>query len=155
MAENTYTYVGVYDTLSAAEEDFETLKALAQDDLAHIYDMTVVTNDPQGKGEIVDRSQKSMQHGMEGGAIVGLILGDLPGALVGGAIGALGGHRRKGFSGDDAKKLAEALRAGQAALVVVGDAQMASTVEGAMAGALWRAEGTIDADISELEAATR
>lgn len=155
MADTTYTYLGAYETVTAAEQDFQTLKDLRDDDLVHIYDMAVVANDSDGKTQIVDRSQKSLQHGMEGGALVGLLLGEIPGAVIAGAIGALVGHKRKGFSGDDVKKLGEALKAGQAALVVVGDAQLASAVEGAMAGALWRAKGTIDADIQALEAAAR
>jgi hypothetical protein len=42
MANNTFTYVGVYDSIAAAEADFEAVKALRQDDLTHVYDMAVV-----------------------------------------------------------------------------------------------------------------
>jgi uncharacterized membrane protein len=154
MANNTFTYVGVYDSIAAAEADFEAVKALRQDDLIHVYDMAVVANGPEGKVEIVERSQKSLQHGMEGGALVGLILGELPGAVIGGALGALGGHLRKGFSGDDAKRLGAALQAGQAALVVVGDEPLESNIGSAMTRAAWRVNGTIDTAIEELATAT-
>jgi len=150
MAKQTFVYIGAYDDVASAKLDFAVLKELRQDDIVHLYDMAVVTNDAQGHAEIVERSQKSMQHGMEGGALVGAVIGLLPGAIIGGAVGALGGHKRKGFSADDVKKLGGALRGGQAALVAVGDDQLTRIVESTMARATLRAQGALDADVEEL-----
>jgi uncharacterized membrane protein len=154
-----HLYLGRYDTLEGAERDLKGLKKLHAEGLVGAYDAAVVTTDADGAPRIERR--KHAGHPVWAGAGIGAILGVLtpfiaiPFALVGAGAGALVGHARGGLSTEDAEELAEALKSGEAALAVVGDAAMGPRIEQVFPEAARRVAKVLDLDEDDVAAALR
>ena len=94
----------------------------------------MVTKDDKGKVH-VNKDETTTRHGAWGGAGVGALVGILfppsiiGSALVGAAIGGVSGHLWKGMSRADVKEFGDAIDAGEAALVIVGETTIESYVE--------------------------
>lgn len=154
-----HLYLGRYDSLAGAERDLKGLKKLHAEGLVGAYDAAVVTTDADGAPRIARR--KHAGHPVWAGFGIGAMLGILtpfiavPFALVGAGAGALVGHARGGLSTGDAEEVAEALKGGEAALAVVGDAAMGPRIEQVFPEATRRVAKVLDLDEDDLAEALR
>ena len=160
-------YVGVYDSVGAAEADYDVVKELhTEAGLIDAYDAAVVERRDDGKTKIVRKHETPTRvGGVLGGGVglaTGLVValfpfaavggGLLVGATAGGAIlGAVAGHAAAGMSRGDLKELGEHLDAGQAGLVVVAVSDMGAKVERAMNRAAKLEQRQIRADNDAIE----
>ena len=160
-------YVGVYDNVAGAEEDYELVKELhTEAGMIDAYDAAVVENRGGGKTKIVKKHETPTRvGGVLGGGVglaTGLVVALFPFAAVGGGLlvgttaggailGAVAGHAAAGMSRHDLKELGEHLDAGQAGLVVVAVSDMGAKVERAMKRAAKIQQKELKADQVELE----
>jgi len=160
-------YGGTYDSLDAAESDYEAVKALYYDlDLMDTFDAAVLTKKENGKVKIVKKHEQPTRQGAWAGAgwglATGLAIALFPAAAlgtgllatttgVGGLIGALAGHAAGGMSRGDLKDLGEALEIGQAGLVVIAATDVGDRVADAMKSAQKVVNKAVKADQKELE----
>src|SRR5690242_20914302 len=146
MAVDTFiAFVGVYDSVSDADADYELVKDLhTKAGLIDAYDAAVIEHRADGKVKITKKHETPTRAGGVLGAGVGLATGLVvalfPLAAIGGGLlavttgggavlGALAGHAAAGMSRHDLKELGEHLDAGQAGLVVVGVSDMEAKIE--------------------------
>ena len=132
MAFDTFmAYVGVYDSVSDADADYDLVKDLhTKEDLIDAYDAAVVERRADGKVKITRKHETPTRvGGVLGGGVglaTGLVVALFPFAAIGGGLlavatgggavlGAVAGHAAAGMSRQDLKELGEHLDAGQAA----------------------------------------
>src|SRR6476661_2309067 len=160
-------YVGVYDSVSDAEADYQLVKDLhTEAGLIDGYDAAVIER-REGKVKIVKKHETPTRvGGVLGGGVglaTGLVVALFPFAAVGGGLlvgttaggailGAVAGHAAAGMSRHDLKELGEHLDEGTAGLVVVAVSDMGAKVERAMKRAEKLQQKQLEADMSELEA---
>jgi len=161
---NVFVYIAGYGSVDDAWLDYDAVKDLHSSGVIGTYDAAVVQKDADGKVH-VNKHEKPTQKGAWTGAAVGAVVGILfppsliGGALVGAAGGGLIGHLWKGMSRSDMKDFGEALDVGTAALVVVGESELAKKI----AQATTHAQKTIEKELNvdekdfnkELEAAAK
>lgn len=169
MAVDTFlVMVGVYDSVEAAEADYELVKDLhTEADLMDAYDAAVIERRADGKVKIRKKHETPTRVGGVAGAGVGLATGLVvvlfPFAAIGGGLlaattgggavlGAVAGHAAAGMSRQDLKELGEELDAGQAGLVVVGVADMGARVKESMKQARKVEAKELKADTAAIEA---
>lgn len=152
-----FLYVASYDSAVDAEVDFEAASQLYAAGLIGTYDAALIT---KSNGKVhVHKTEKPTRHGAWTGIAVGAVLGLLfppsvvGAAAVGGVAGGVIGHLRKGLSRGDMKDVGDALRDGQAAVVVIGESRIDEQLERTLARANRRLERQIDAEAPDLEAA--
>ena len=159
-------YVGVYDNVAVAEEDYQLVKDLhTEAGLIDAYDAAVIER-VEGKTKIVKKHETPTRvGGVLGGGVglaTGLVVALFPFAAVGGGllaattaggalIGAVAGHAAAGMSRDDLKELGEHLDTGEAGLVVVAVSDMGAKVERAMKRAEKVERKEIKADTEQIE----
>jgi uncharacterized membrane protein len=160
-------YVGVYDSVAAAEADYQLVKDLhSEAGMIDAYDAAVVERREGGKTKIVAKHETPTRvGGVLGGGVglaTGLVVALFPFAAVGGGLllgttaggailGAVAGHAAAGMSRHDLKELGEHLDAGQAGLVVVAVSDMGAKVERAMKRAEKVQQRELKADTAEIE----
>ena len=133
-ADGVFIYIGTYASEVDARADYDVVKDLHALGAVGTYDAAVVTKDDKGKIH-VNKDETTTRHSAWGGAGVGALVGILfpPSiigtALVGAAIGGVSGHLWKGMSRTDVKEFGDAIDAGEAALVIVGETTIGSYVE--------------------------
>ena len=166
MAFDTFiAYAGVYSDVEDAKADYDAVHDLAgRDGLIDAYDAAVIERKENGKVRIVKKHETPTRAGAAGGGVLGLAAGLVialfPAAAVGGgllaattgtgaALGAWAGHAAAGMSRKDLKEIGESLAAGQAGLLVVGVADVASRIEAAMTRAQKVEQREIKADLEE------
>lgn len=159
-----FIYAATYADQADALADYDALLDLHEIRRVGTYDVAVITKDADGKAH-VHKHEKSTQHGAWGGVLVGALVGVLfppamlgvatvgGAAAIGGAVGGLGGHFSEGMSRGDAKDLGDLLKAGQAALIVIGDSGAKDELDKALTRAEKSVEKEIDADHKELKRA--
>lgn len=163
-----YAYLGVYDDLADALEDYEAVHALHTEvGLIDAYDAAVVEKREDGKVKIVKKHETPTRvGGVVGGGVglaTGLVIALFPAAAIGAgllvgttaagaALGSLAGHAAAGMSRGDLKDAGEALDAGTAGLVVVAVADMQAKVERAMKKAKKVEEKQLKADAEAIAA---
>ncbi len=163
-----YAYLGVYDDLADALEDYEAVHALHSEvGLVDAYDAAVVEKREDGKVKIVKKHETPTRvGGVLGGGVglaTGLVIALFPAAAIGtglvlgttagGALlGSLAGHAAAGMSRHDLKEAGEQLDAGTAGLVVVAVADMQAKVERALKKAKKVQEKQLKADAEAIEA---
>ena len=169
MAVDTFiAYVGVYDSVSDANADYEFVKDLhTKANLIDSYDAAVIEHRPDGKVKITKKHETPTRvGGVLGGGVglaTGLVLVLFPFAAIGGGLvlattaggavlGAVTGHAAAGMSRHDLKELGEHLDEGQAGLVVVGVSDMGSKIEHAMKKAKKVEAKELKADTADIEA---
>src|SRR5215510_5360453 len=145
MAVDTFmVYVGVYDSVTDAEADYEAVKDLhTEADLIDAYDAAVIERRADGKVKIAKKHETPTRvGGVLGGGVglaSGLVIALFPAAAIGGGLlaattgggallGSLAGHAAAGMSRKDLKELGEQLDNGQAGLVVVAVSDIESKV---------------------------
>jgi uncharacterized membrane protein len=168
MAVDTFmVYVGVYPSLPDAQADYELVKDLhTQAGLIDAYDAAVVERRPDGKVKIAKKHETPTRvGGVLGGGVglaTGLVVALFPFAALGGGLlaattaggavlGSVAGHAAAGLSRSDLKDLGEELDAGDAGLVVVAVADMASKVQDAMRRAERIETKQLEADADAIE----
>jgi uncharacterized membrane protein len=140
-ADGVFIYIGTYGSEVDARADYDVVKELHAAGAVGTFDAAVITKDDKGKLH-VNKDETTTRHGAWGGAAAGALVGILfpPSiigtAIVGAAIGGVSGHLWKGMSRTDVKEFGEAIDAGEAALVIVGQ----TTIEAAVEKATKRAE---------------
>lgn len=150
MTETLYVLAASYDSLDDALAEYETVKVV-YDHVAtsHAFDAAVVAKDETGKVRIERKHEEPTRHGaavglgwgLATGAVVALfpavgIFGALAaGGGAGAALGAVAGHASGGMNRDDLKTLGEVLDQGNAGLIVVYHADMASRVRSSITSA--------------------
>lgn len=163
-----YAYVGVYDDLADALEDYEAVHVLhTEAGLIDAYDAAVVEKRDDGKVKIVKKHETPTRvGGVLGGGVglaTGLVIALFPAAAIGGGLvlgttaggailGSLAGHAAAGMSRKDLKEAGEQLDEGTAGLVVVAVADMQSKIEHAMKKAKKVEEKQLKADAKAIEA---
>jgi uncharacterized membrane protein len=169
MAIDTFiAFVGVYDTASDADADYELVKDLhTKAGLIDSYDAAVIERRADGKVKITKKHETPTRVGGVLGAGVGLATGLVvvlfPFAAIGGGLlaattgggavlGAVAGHAAAGMSRHDLKELGEHLDAGQAGLVVVAVSDMGAKVEREMKRARKVEARQLKADTAGIEA---
>ena len=160
MSDNPmFLYAGDYDSVDDAKADLGALKELHREHLVGTYDAAVITKDEEGKGKIVDKTEKPTQHGGWAGLAVGAAIGVifppsiLVSGLVGAGAGALIGHLHGGMSRSDLKEMGEMLDESDAALIVVGEATIERAVEEATQRAKKQMKKEVRAEAKEIEKA--
>ena len=169
MAIDTFiAFVGVYDTASDADADYELVKDLhTKAGLIDSYDAAVIERRADGKVKITKKHETPTRVGGVLGAGVGLATGLVvvlfPFAAIGGGLlaattgggavlGAVAGHAAAGMSRHDLKELGEHLDDGQAGLVVVGVSDMGAKIEREMKKARKVEARQLKADTAGIEA---
>ena len=169
MAVDTFiAYVGVYDSVSDADADYEFVKDLhTKANLIDSYDAAVIEHRADGKVKITKKHETPTRvGGVLGGGVglaTGLVVALFPFAAIGGGLllattaggaglGAVAGHAAAGMSRHDLKELGEHLDEGQAGLVVVGVSDMGSKIEHAMKKAKKVEAKELKADTADIEA---
>jgi uncharacterized membrane protein len=132
--DGVFIYIGTYASEVDARADYDVVKDLHALGAVGTYDAAVVTKDDKGKIH-VNKDETTTRHGAWGGAGVGALVGILfppsiiGAAVVGAAVGGVSGHLWKGMSRADVKEFGDAIDAGEAALVIVGETTIESYVE--------------------------
>ncbi|MFL5735999.1 MAG: DUF1269 domain-containing protein [Actinomycetota bacterium] len=146
-----------YDSVEAAEADYEAIKALYYDvKSSHDFDAAVLEREADGKVKVVDKHEQPTRHTAWKGLALGAAAAILPGiglgvgAAVGAAIGAVTGHFKGGMSNDDLKKLGEVLDEGQAGLLVLYKTNMADQIAANIKTVNRHVSEEIDANADEL-----
>jgi uncharacterized membrane protein len=162
MAMDTFVVVAAsYDTLGAAEADYEAVRDLyLESGLIDTYDAAVITRDVNGKVRIVAKHEQPTRRGawrglgigLAGGALVALFpaIGLGAGLLLGGAsgagLGAMAGHVTAGLRRADLKDLGELLDDGHSGLIVVAASDLGDRVERMMRHARGKTRKHLTAD---------
>ena len=144
-------FAAKYDTLNAAEADYQTVKDLYYGlGLMDTFDAAVLFKKDNGKVKIKERHEQPTRQGAWAGAgwglAAGLVAALFPAVAIGGgllaatagtgaAYGALVGHAVGGMSRSNLKDLGELLDEGQAGLVVIAATDVGDRVAGAMKSA--------------------
>ena len=153
---SVFLFLGVYGNPVEARADLEIVRRLHTDGVIGTYDAGVAVKEVDGT-VIVDKWEKPTQHGAWTGVAVGAVVGVLfPPSLigmaaVGGVTGGLVGHFWKGMSRKDVHELGEALDAGEALLIVVGQDKLQTALDKAGLKAEKQVERQIDMDGKELD----
>jgi uncharacterized membrane protein len=158
--DGVFIFIGTYESEVDARADYDVVKNLHAMGAVGTYDAAVVTKDDAGKVH-VNKDETSTRHGAWGGAGVGALVGILfppsiiASALVGAAIGGVSGHLWKGMSRADVKEFGDAIDAGEAALVIVGETTVQAFVEKAELKAKKRVAKELELDKGKIDEAVQ
>jgi len=151
-----FVFLGVYGNPVEAKADLELVRDLHASGAIGTYDAAIAVKEVDGSVSI-EKHEKPTQHGawtgIAAGAIVGIIFPPslLGMAVVGGVTGGLIGHFWRGMSRKDVHELGEALDAGEALLIVVGQDKLEAALEKAGIKAQKKVEKQIKMDGKELD----
>ena len=128
-------FIATYDDAADARQDYQEVKQAHSQGFIGEYDAAIVWKNDKGKIEIDsvsdEASRKWLWAGLGVGALIGLIFP--PSILATSAMGALGGavigKFRDGIAHDDLDHIGDALTGDNAALIVVGQDQVAEALE--------------------------
>ena len=169
MSLDTFVVVAnQYNTESDALADYDAVRKLYTDTgMIDTYDAAVLTRKPEGKVDIVKRTEEPTRQGAAKGFVVGLAVGAVialfpaaglglaAGLLGGGAIGAgagaVAGQVVGGMKRSDLKDLGELLDNGTSGLVVVAATDVEAKVDAAITRAAKRAKAQLQADTDALK----
>ena len=159
---HVFIYVATYADRADASADYAALLDLHEIKLVGSYDVALITKDAEGKVHI-EKHEKPTQHGVWAGVLVGALVGVLfppamvgvatvgGAAAVGGLVGGLGGHFLEGMPRSDASELGDLLKAGEAALVVIGETQREEELDKVLTHAQKSIEKEMTADRETLK----
>ena len=146
-----------YDSVSAAEDDYEAVKALYADaGVGHDFDAAIVERGDDGKVKVAKKHEASTRHGAWEGLAIGAATAILPGiglgvgAAVGAGIGAVAGHMKGGLKDSDLKQLGAVLDKGTAGLIVIYATNMADQVTASLNAADTFVSDAMDVDADAL-----
>ena len=159
---HVFMYAATYADQADALADYAVMLDLHEIKLVGSYDVALITKDAEGKVR-VHKHEQPTQHGVWGGLLVGALVGVMfPPSLVGvatvggaaaagGIVGGLGGHFLEGVSRADAKEFSDLLKAGQAALIVIGESRVQEELDKVLTRAVKSIEKEIEADREQLK----
>jgi uncharacterized membrane protein len=159
-ADGVFIFIGTYASEADARDDYAIVKELHVGGAVGTYDAAVVTKDDSGKVH-VNKDETTTRHGAWGGAGVGALVGILfppsiiGSAIVGAAIGGVSGHLWKGMSRADVKEFGDAIDAGEAALVIVGETKIEAFLEKQELKAKKRVTKELELDKSKIDEAVQ
>lgn len=169
MSLDTYVVLAdQYNNESDALADYEAVRKLYNDlGIIDTYDAAVLTRTPNGKVDIVKRTEKPTRQGAAAGLVVGLAVGAaialfpaaglglaaglLGGGAIGAGTGAVAGHVAGGMKRSDLKDLGELLDNGTSGLLVVAATDVEARVDAAITKAKKRAKAQLRADTDALK----
>ena len=157
-----------YNNQSDALADYDAVRKVYNDlGIIDTYDAAVLTLEPNGKVDIVKRTEEPTRQGGAKGFIVGLAVGAvvalfpaagiglaaglLGGGAIGAGLGAVAGHVAGGMSRSDLKDMGELLDNGSSGLLVVAATDLESKVNAAITRAKKRAKAQLQADTDALK----
>jgi len=157
-----------YNNQSDALADYDAVRKVYNDlGIIDTYDAAVLTREPNGKVDIVKRTEEPTRQGGAKGFIVGLAVGAvvalfpaagiglaaglLGGGAIGASLGAVAGHVAGGMSRSDLKDMGELLDNGSSGLLVVAATDLESKVNAAITRAKKRAKAQLQADTDALK----
>ena len=157
-----------YNNQSDALADYDAVRKVYNDlGIIDTYDAAVLTREPNGKVDIVKRTEEPTRQGGAKGFIVGLAVGAvvalfpaagigltaglLGGGAIGAGLGAVAGHVAGGMSRSDLKDMGELLDNGSSGLLVVAATDLESKVNAAITRAKKRAKAQLQADTDALK----
>ena len=146
-----FVYAATHSSTDDAWSDFEVLLELHAEKLVGTYDVAVINKDEEGKVH-VHKHAKASQQGAWGGTAVGALCRVLfapsvrGAATIGVVVGGLDEHFREGLSRADLKELGEAIQAGEASLVLIGNSRVKEQLDKPLARAETSIEKEVDAD---------
>ena len=157
-----------YNNESDALADYDAVRKLYTDaGIIDTYDAAVLTRKPNGKVELVKRTEEPARQGAARGLVVGLAVGAvialfpaagiglaaglLGGGAVGASAGAVAGHVVGGMKRSDLKDIGELLDNGTSGLVVVAATDVAAKVDAATTRAKKRLKAQLQADTDALK----
>ena len=149
--DNLTLYVASYSDASSAKEDFEALKAAEGDDL-EIVGAVVMSRDADGKVDVLEVGDQTVNEGAWIGGGLGLLVGLfapplLASTAIGAGIGALLGHFTKKHEEKElGVELDEYFPANSSAVVVIIDDKYLDRVQAALATADKKISKAIDQD---------
>jgi len=158
-ADGIVVFVGAYDSLEAATEDFEGIKAAKSMHFIGDYESALFEKTADGEVRIVNTDATERSFGAKAGAVTGAVIGLLfPPSIVGMAaagagVGAAAGHFMRGMKRDDIKAMGEMLDEGQAGVIMVGETTIQEGAERLMKQAAKVMKRQVDADAEELKRA--
>lgn len=145
-------YVAAYLDADAAREDWDAIKALADDEVIKVEGLILVSRRSDGKIHVDDdfhTAGKGAAWGALGGAVVGLIFPPslLAGALVGAGAGlGIGGLVSHGEKKEIKADVQDALPLNSSGIVAIFDEQWATDVDKALGKASTVTKNQVDAD---------
>jgi uncharacterized membrane protein len=156
-----------YDTEADALADYDVVRALyEQQGLIDTYDAAVLTKRPNGRVEIIKRTEMPTRTGARRGLAAGLAIGAiaalfpavamgvaagaLTGAGAGAGLGAIAGHVAGGLRRGDLKDLGELMDAGSSGLVIVAATDMEAKVEAVIKRAKRAVKAKLSADTEKV-----
>jgi uncharacterized membrane protein len=149
--DNLMLYVASYTDASAAQQDFDALKAAEGDDL-EVVGAVVMSRDGDGNVDVLEAGQEEAKTGAWIGGGIGLVVGLfapplLASTVIGAGIGAVLGHfTQKHDEKELGVDLDEYFPANSSAVVVVIDNKYLDRVEAALSKAQKRIDKAIDQD---------
>jgi uncharacterized membrane protein len=150
--DNAYVYGGIYNSVDAAQSDYDNLARLHADDVIGPFQAAMVEKTADGKVKVLDTTSTTRTTGAAAGAAIGAVLGLIfPPAIpltaaAGAGVGAAAGDISKGWTRGDVKRLAQGLVPGQTGIIVIAEA--GSTLE---AAAVLAAAVTAEAELIAAE----
>lgn len=148
-------YIATYSDPGAAQEDWDSIKQLARDDVITVEGLVLVSRDVDGKIKVKDNANdvgKGAALGAVGGAVIGLIFPPafLASAAVGAGIGAGAGaildHAQKKEIKEDVE---DVLPPGSSGIVAMFDESWADDVEKALPKASKVSKHKVDGDSAD------
>lgn len=155
-----FVFIGTYASEVDARADYDKVKDLHAAGAVGTYDAAVVTKDEKGNVH-VNKDETTTRHGAWGGAAAGALVGILfppsiiASAVVGAAIGGVSGHLWKGMSRADIKEFGDAIDAGEAALVIVGQSTVQAALEKAGLEASSHVSKELEVDKGQIDEAVQ
>ncbi|MGH3116829.1 MAG: DUF1269 domain-containing protein [Streptomyces sp.] len=152
--------IGTYPSEAQAQDDYDVVKDLHEAGAIGTYDAAVITKDDNGEVHVNKDEQTTRRgawRGAAAGAAVGLLFPPavLAAAVVGAAGGGIGSHLWRGLSRADIKEFGEIIDEGQAALLIIGESELAHAVEKAELKAQKHVAKELDVSAKDLDEAVR
>lgn len=158
-ADGIVVFVGAYDSIAEATEDFEGIKAAKSMHFLGEYESALFEKTAEGDVKILNTDATGRSFGAKAGAVTGAVIGLIfPPSIVGMAaagagIGAAAGHFMRGMKRDDIKAIGEMLDEGQAGVIMIGQTTLQEGAERLMKHAAKVLKRQVDADAAELKRA--
>ena len=158
-ADGLFVFMGAYDSVDEAKEDFEAIKVLRKEKFVHRYEAALFEKNDDGDVKVLDTDVTERAAGAKAGLVAGAVIGlFFPVSLIGLAgtgagVGALVANVSRVMKRHDIKEMGDALDAGQAAVVIVAETTVEAGVENMMKKASKIMKKEVDIEAAGMKAA--